>query len=163
MTYENLCNEEHRVVSMSPVMKQGEIKKRTENNGTNTILLGRQCVVTAYSYWDEYLRKEVGVALGVLDLKKHKGDIIKEILREHVSDDFWGDICKLRNSIVHNKGIASSEMKCKTVSWFSPGESIDLDYEKMRDMFFNMGEYRNFLHTLSLPPHSGIRIPKIET
>lgn len=163
MTYGDLCNEEHSVVSLSPVMKQGDIKKRTNKNGTNTILLGRQCIVAACSYWEGYLRKEVGVALGVLDFKKHKGEKIKEILDEYVRDDFWGDICKLRNSIVHNKGVASSKMKCKIIKWFSHGESINLDSQKMRFIFFNMGRYRNYLHTLSLPPHNGIRILKTET
>lgn len=72
MTYKDLCNEEHSVVSLSPVMKQGDIKMRTEVNGTNWVLLGRQCIISAYSYWAEYLRKEIGLAMGVLDSGLYK-------------------------------------------------------------------------------------------
>ena len=159
-TYKDLCNEEHSVVSLSPVMKQGDIKMRTKVNGTNWVLLGRQCIISAYSYWEEYLRKEIGLAMGVLDHRLHKTkEEVQEVLNQYVADNFWGDIRHFRNSIVHKNGVANSDIaKCKILKWFSPGEPINLDHEKMRVIFLNMEKYRNTLHSLSLPPQHRIRI-----
>ena len=162
MSYEDLCGDDHQVISMSPLMKQGDIKNRTKPNGENWILIGRQCVVSAYTYWEEYLREEIAYALEVLiPDKKYEKKEIEKILNKHVASNFWGDIRHFRNSIVHKNGIANSDMaRCKHLKWFSPDEAIILDHEKMRRIFLEMGKYRNSLHTLSLPPREGIKIPK---
>jgi hypothetical protein len=68
MRYEDLCSKRFAPVALWTVMKQGHMKERLKDNGTNTVLLGRQCLVSAYGYWEEYLRPEVGKALGVLSL-----------------------------------------------------------------------------------------------
>lgn len=160
MVYKHLCDKDFSPVSMSPVMKQGNIKDRTKENGTNYFLLGNQCVVSAYSYWEEYLRIEIGKATGVLDQSAENCDETRIILNKHVVSDFWGDMRHLRNSILHKNGIASSEIyRCKIFKWFKPGESIELDYAKMRVIFLSMGEYRNELHSMSLPPRPGINMP----
>jgi hypothetical protein len=162
ISYEELCGDDHRVVSMSPLMKQGEIKNRTKLNGNNWVLIGRQCVVSAYTYWEEYLRREVAYALGVLNSEERKDKKeIDKILNTHVVDDFWGDIRHFRNSIVHKNGIANSDMaKCKILKWFAPDEPLNLDHAKMRVIFLGMGRYRNTLHSLSFPPRKGITITK---
>jgi hypothetical protein len=162
ISYKELCGEEHHVVSMSPLMKQGEIKNRTKTNGHNWVLIGRQCVVSAYTYWEEYLRLEIAYALEVLNPEEQKEKKeIEKILNKHVSDDFWGDIRHFRNSIVHKNGIANSDVaKCKILKWFTPGEPLNLDQAKMRVIFLSMGRYRNTLHSLSSPPRKGIIIPK---
>lgn len=154
INYERLCSEKFNVVSMSPLMKQGEVKKRTGHNGTNYILMGRLCVVHAYTYWETYLRKEVGIALGVLDANVHtKKDEINDILREYVSIDFWGDMGVMRHAILHKNGIATSKFnKMKFLTWFKPDDPINLDFDKMKFIFIQMGNFRNTLHRLSLPP-----------
>jgi hypothetical protein len=102
-------------------MKQGDVKKRVRENGDNVLLLGNQCVVSAYTYWDEYLRIEIGKAIGVLPDNAKNDDETKEILRLHVTEDFWGDMRLLRRSILHNKGIAIPEIiQCKIFKWFKP-------------------------------------------
>ncbi len=160
--YKRLCKDNFYVVSMSPLMKQGEVKKRTSRNGTNYILIGRNCVVSAYSYWEAYLRREVGIAMGVLDPKTTDNKEIQNILNKHVVNDFWGDMRWLRNSILHKNGTANSDIsKCKLLKWFKPGEHINLDFDKMRSIFLAMGHYRNHLHSESLGPRKGIRIPRI--
>lgn len=153
INYKRLCGKEFNVISMSPLMKQGEVKERTAHDGTNYILMGHLCVAQAYTYWETYLRREVGIALGVLNPERDiKKEGIDEILKKHVSVDFWGDMRNLRQAIIHNKGIATSEFdKMKLLTWFKPNEPINLDFKKMRFIFLQMGYYRNTLHSCSFP------------
>lgn len=153
--YKQLCGEEFNLESTEPLMTQGEVKKRTEYNGKDYILMGRLCVVQAYTYWENYLRREMAIACGVLEPKKHaKKKEIDEILKKYVSCDFWGEMGKLRRAIIHHKGVATPEFnKMKLLTWFKPGDPVNLDYEKMRDIFGRMADFRNFLHGLSLPPN----------
>ncbi len=158
--YKHICGKDFVPIATSPVMKQGAMKKRVCENGQNYLLLGNLCVVSAYSYWEEYLRIEIGIAIGVLRKGSKNSDEVRKILNQHVKSDFWGDMRYLRNSIVHNNGIACSDMsKCKFIKWFKPGQRIELDYDKMREIFLLMGQFRNGLHSMSLPPQKGIRIP----
>ena len=155
--YDQLCGEKFNVVSMSPLMKQGEVKKRTVRNGTNYILMGRLCVVQAYTYWETYLRKEIGIALGVFHPKVHRKKVeIDGILRKYVSNDFWGDMGIMRHAIIHKNGIVTSDLKeMKFLTWFKPDDHINLDFDMMKIIFFQMGNFRNFLHSLSLSPSNG--------
>ena len=50
MVYKHLCNKDITPVSMSPVMKQGDIKSRTKENGRNYFRLGNQCIVSAVKF-----------------------------------------------------------------------------------------------------------------
>jgi hypothetical protein len=147
ITYEWLCGEDFEIESTFPFMKQGEVKKRTERNGENYILMGRLCVVQAYTYWEEYLRKEIAIAIGVLDTK--------EILRKYISHDFWGEMGKLRKAIIHHNNRATDEFKkMKILKWFKPEDSIYLDFDKMKFIFAQMADCRNVLEILSIPPHT---------
>lgn len=152
MKYKELCNKDFSPVSMSPLMKQGDIKKRTKEDGHNYLLLGNQCLVAAYSYWEEYLRIEIGKAVGILEDKAVDSKARRKILNKYIISDLWGDIKYLRHSIIHNNGIANSDIgKCKIFKWFKPGDPIALDYEKMRVIFLKLGAFRNELHNMSLP------------
>lgn len=153
--YKRLCGEEFNLESTELFMMQREVKERTEHNGKDYILLGCLCVVQAYTYWESYFRIEIAIALGVLDLKRHKKkEEIDEILRKYVSCDFWGDMGQLRKAIIHHKGIATDDFKkMKCLTWFKPNDLVNLDFEKMRDIFEGMGDFRNYLHKLSLPPN----------
>jgi hypothetical protein len=159
IVYKHLCGEDLHLESTKPFMTQREVKERTEQNGRDYILLGQLCVVRAYDYWETYLRNEIGVALGVVDIQKHTEKEIKEILNKYVAIDFWGDMRYIRHAISHNNAIATSDFnKIKFLTWFKPGEPVNLDFEKMQDIFGQMGDFRNILHNLSLPP-STARFP----
>jgi hypothetical protein len=67
IVYKNLSSRDFMPVSMSPVMKQGEMRESVEDDGRNTLLLGNQCLVSAYAYWEEYLRIEIGKGRGPSD------------------------------------------------------------------------------------------------
>lgn len=157
--YKNICDKDFTPVSTSPVIKQGDLKERTKHNGENSLFLGSQCVVSAYTYWEEYLRIEIGKAMGVLKQDAENTEGTRNILNTHVANDFWGDMKYLRHSIVHKNGMAVSGIsRCKIIKWFSPGEKIELDYEKMRSIFLALGKYRNEIHSMSLPKSSSIKI-----
>jgi hypothetical protein len=160
IVYKDLSNRDFTPVSTSPVMKQGKMRVRVEDDGKNALLLGNQCLVSAYAYWEEYLRVEIGKAIGVLPQDAKADEDARKVLNKHVKSDLWGDIRYIRNSLVHNNGIANSEMsKCKIIKWFSPGQSIVLNHDRMRIIFLALGKYRNELHEMSLPPKRTIHIP----
>lgn len=160
VTHQCLAMKDVRPVSMSPVMRQGDFKERTRENGKNCLLLGNQCVVSAYAYWEEYLRIEIGIAKGVLPEGARNSEETRAVLNTCVKSDFWGEMRYLRNSILHSNGVANSDMsKCTLIRWFPPGTPIGLDHEKMQAIFLLMGDYRNELHDMSLPPRDLIRIP----
>lgn len=136
--YRTLCGDEFHVECGAHLMKQGEVKKRTACNGINYILMGRLCLVHAYAYWETYLRKEVGIALGLKGQLKH---------------DLWGDLRIMRHAILHAKGKATPDFsKMKVLKWFKENDDIDLDTDKMKLIFEQMALFRNCLHSLSLPP-----------
>ncbi|MFA4903043.1 MAG: hypothetical protein WC600_09880 [Desulfobaccales bacterium] len=160
MLYKDLCDKDFTPVAIWPVMKQGDIKERTKEDGKNCLLLGAQCVVSAYLYWEEYLRIEIGKAIGVIGEGAKNDKKTRKILNKYVVSDLWGDIRLLRNSIIHNKGVANSEIvKCNIFKWFKPDNFVELDYQKMKVIFLSMCDFRNELHNMSLPPWKGIKIP----
>lgn len=152
IAYEHLGGGDHRLVSMSPLMKQGDFRRRIEPDGKNAQSLGSLLVISAYAYWEEYLRIEIGKAKGVISTGPVT-DEVRAILNKEVKSDFWGDLRHLRNSIVHSHGIANSEVaKCKIITWFKPGEIILLNYQMIRALFICMGTYRNEVHKMQFPP-----------
>lgn len=159
IAYEHLGGGDHRLVSMSPLMRQGELRRRIEPNGQNAQSLGNLLVVSAYAYWEEYLRIEIGKAKGVIPADAGNTNKVRDILNQEVVSDFWGDLRHLRNSIVHSSGLANSEVaKCKVITWFKPGERILLNYQMVRALFLCMGAYRNEVHKMQFPPRF-IQIP----
>ncbi len=158
--YRQLSNRDYIPMSLYPVMKQGEVKARNRDDGGNYLILGANCVVALYSYWEEYLRIEVGIAKGVLEAGATNNEETQKILNQHVVSDIWGDLRHLRNSIVHKNGVATADVaKCKIIRCFLPGDKIELDFDKMRDIFMLLADYRNELDRLSRPPWSGIKLP----
>lgn len=159
ISYGHLGGGDRPIVSTSPVMRQGELRVRIEADGRNAQILGSMLVVSAYAYWEEYLRIEIGKAKGLLSDDAKNSKETREILNKTVVSDFWGDLRHLRNSIVHSHGIANSDMaKCKVIKWFSPGDRIVLNYKMVHCLFLCMGAYRNEIHSMQFPFRS-IRIP----
>lgn len=160
ISYHDLSGAEFSLISLSPNMKQGDVKNRTADNGHNLIKLGQLCIISLHSYWESYLRLEIGKAKGVIPIDATDTKEVKEILKDHVKFDVWGDICKIRNSIVHNNGIANNDIdRCKILKWFSSGDRIELDYQKMNYMFRILGIFRNSLSSMSHAPRPPLRVP----
>lgn len=138
---------------------RGEAKARNLPSGTNFTILGQLCLVTFYDFWNDYLRREYVIAKGKLDANETEEKIVKAALREHASHDLWGDIKHLRASVVHNNGIATSDVaRCKLIKWFKPGDPIRLTPEHMRTLFLALLQYRNELFKEQFPEYY-IQIP----
>lgn len=157
-SYKEISGKDHIPMSLSFGMLQGDVKHRTKENGINTLICGANCLVSLYSYWQDYLRREIAIAMGLI-----KGEMNKleetEILK-NIAFDIWGDIRFLRNSIIHNNSIAISDVRnCKILRFFQPGNRVDLDFERMRIIFIELGKFRNILISASLRP-STIIIPR---
>jgi hypothetical protein len=138
---------------------QGDVKARNSLNGSNYIILGQLCLTSFYDFWEEYLRREYAIAKGHLDPHEKDQKIIEQRLKDHASHDLWGDIKILRTSIVHNRGIAISDVaKCKIIKWFKPRDEIALTPVHMRGLFLVLLHYRNELFREHFPPrHFTIR------
>jgi len=157
--YSNIFSREF-CASGSHQATQGEVKERNQPGGNNYKTLGQMCVVSFYDYWEDYLRVEYAIAKGVLDPSERDQVKRDKILANHVKDNFWGDMRRLRISIVHNRGIATSEVsKCKLIKWFSKGQEINLSPKMMRQIFLAVLRCRNHIFSESLPR----RVLKIPT
>lgn len=133
--------------------KQGEVRKRNALGGVNYVTLGQLCVVSFYDYWNDYLRREYAIAKGKLGREEHDESVVREALRDHASHDLWGDLRVLRISIVHNRGIAVSDVTgCRLIRWFQPGDPILITPNHMRAIFLGLLRYRNELYKEQHPP-----------
>ncbi|VAW17333.1 hypothetical protein MNBD_BACTEROID05-730 [hydrothermal vent metagenome] len=158
--YKQISGHDITPMSLSPVLKQGDVKARNKKNGQNSLILAANCIVALYGYWEEYLRIEIGVAKGVIDQGATNCDVTREILNQHVTNDLWGDLRHLRNSIVHNNGVAYPKIKnCKIIKCFQPGDKVALDYNKMHVIFMLLADFRNDLDRMSRAPRKPIRLP----
>ncbi|MHC4460641.1 MAG: hypothetical protein ACYS6W_03270 [Planctomycetota bacterium] len=103
------------------VSTQAEQKARNEEGGANYKFIANMCLVSIYQYWEDEYRKKIEQALG---------------LEENVvQSDIMGDIRWLRESIIHNKGVAKKKVeKSKVLKWFKKGAEIFID----RNMFEEM-------------------------
>ena len=130
-----------------------DARVRNEPDGSNVTTLANLCVIAFYDFWNDHLRREYCKAKGY-------HDATQEELRKHASFDLWGDIRHLRNSIVHNRGIATEEIgSCKLIKWFQQGDTISITPERMRSVFHALYGFRNDLHAESLKK-TVIKIPQ---
>jgi len=133
---------------------QGEVKARNALEGANFTTLGQLCLVSFYDFWNDYLRREYVIAKGKLDRNEKDVSVVERSLREHASHDLWGDIRLLRQCIVHNHGIADSDVRrCKLIKWFKPGDAIQISPDRMRTLFLALLTYRNELFGEQFPKH----------
>jgi hypothetical protein len=138
---------------------QGDVKARNAPGGANFITLGQLCLVSFYDFWNDYLRREYVIAKGKLDANETKKKVVEAALHEHGCHDLWGDLKHLRTSVVHNRGIATSDVaRCKLIKWFRPSDPIALTPEHMQALFLALLRYRNELFKEQFPEHY-LKIP----
>lgn len=131
---------------------QGVVKARNSPDGSNFITLGQLCLASFYDFWNDYLRREYVIAKGKLNKNEGTDSVIKECCKKYASHDLWGDMYYLRTSIVHNRGVATSDVnKCKLIRWFSPGDLVIITPERMQAIFLAMLAFRNDLFKEQFP------------
>ena len=100
---------------------QAEFKSRNDGGGDNFRFMANVCLVALYQYWEDFFRGEIASSLGAA-----KNDITAPVM---------GDIRFLRQSIIHNGGIAIGEVeRCLVLKWFNRGDVIYLDAEKFEKL-----------------------------
>jgi hypothetical protein len=93
-----------------------EVKRRMADAGSDQAQAARHVVVFVFHLWDEKYRAKLAAELG-----RPANELAIDIL---------GDLRLLRNSIIHNKGVASADVaRCKIITRFKPGDEIALNKE----------------------------------
>jgi hypothetical protein len=107
---------------------QGEHKSRNEKGGKNYSFIANMCLASIYQYWEDHYREELATSVG-----KSKNEIMSPIM---------GDIRRLRVSIIHNNGIAISDIeKCEILMWFKHGEAITLDQHQFETVILEIKKF----------------------
>ena len=97
----------------------GDLKKRLAPDSDDYRHIANYCIVTLFQFWEEQFRPRLGQ--------------LQKIESSEIQSDEWGDLRILRNSIIHNKGIATSEVaKMKIFRWFSSGAPILVTKEQFK-------------------------------
>jgi hypothetical protein len=107
---------------------QGEFKARNAEGGENYIFLANVCLVTIYQFWEDLYRQKIATALGV-----SKNELRSPIM---------GDLRLLRNSIIHNGGIATSDAeRCEVIQWFKRSDRIAIDKNQFEMALHQIAAY----------------------
>jgi hypothetical protein len=81
-------------------------------NGSVVRDLGQQWVVMVAAQWNDHYRRRIADALGI-----ERNDVVEPVM---------ADINRLRNDILHHRGVATSGNagRCEVLHWFDVGETI---------------------------------------
>ena len=124
-----------------------DVKVRTKANGHNVGLVGKMCVISLFSYWENYLRGEIEKAKGL------NNDELKHV--------FWGDLRLLRNRIVHeNEKTEIGLQNIETLKSCLNGSTVEINDVGLREVILGCLRYRNELYKESQPPREPMRVPK---
>ena len=114
----------------------GEMKRRNKPNGNNCLLLGNTCIVMLYSYWEDYFREALANAMG--------------ITKSEFKHPVWGDLGLLRNSIIHNNGIANSNItKAEVLRWYQPGDKIFINQQQFKEIIIGLSIFGSWISSQS--------------
>lgn len=92
-----------------------DVEEATDNGYYQTIMAGN-IIITIYNLWEDNYRNVIAKSLNL----NSKNDL---------KDDFFGDLGKIRNSIVHNHFKRSSEIdKLKVLGYLFKDDKFLLDY-----------------------------------
>jgi len=109
-----------------------EIKVRNSYGGRNQWFFANMCVVWIYQCWEDHYRKQIAKSLGCS---------INEVI-----SPVFGDVRKLRNAIIHNLGVATSELeKTEVITPFKQGIPLYLNENHLRALVENIHTYLDTL------------------
>ena len=97
----------------------GDLKKRLAPDSDDYRHIANYCIVTLFQFWEEEFRPRLAQ--------------LRQAATDEIRSDEWGDLRILRNSIIHNKGIATSDVaRMKVFRWFSSGVPIMVTKEQFK-------------------------------
>ena len=109
------------------------------SGGQNEITLSNLCLISIYSHWEDRARNEIAKAL--------------RIDGNSVQSDLFGDIAKMRNAILHAGGvIGASARALKVLKWFSSGDRVLINREKLHDVIKLIRQFPEGLYTPGYDP-----------
>jgi hypothetical protein len=96
-------------------------------------------IATVDGAWEKYRKKQ-----------EFSGE--KSPLPHGVEASLWGDLHKIRNDLLKNRGVAQGKNtgKCEFLKWFKPGDQIHLTLAHVLDFLHHVGRYTN-LSSLNPP------------
>lgn len=119
----------------------GERLVACAKGGQNEVALSNLCLISIYSFWEDRARKEIANALG--------------LETSAVQSDLFGDIGKMRNVILHANGVMDERARSlKVLKWFSPGDTVLVDREKLHQVISLIRQFPEGLHTSGYDPMS---------
>ena len=99
------------------------------------------CLVTLYQYWEDNYRALLADALGVE--------------KKQIQVPLFGELRRYRQAILHNRGIATSDMEeCTILKWYKRGDHVLLNREKFEEIIDAVFE---FLDTFEKEPEQFIK------
>lgn len=114
----------------------GERISRNADCGENATFVGNMALVMIYSYWEDHFRAHIATARG--------------LTKDALKPDVMGDIRRLRQSIIHHRGIATDEIdSCKVLTWFTKGDEIFLNEQMFLQMISHVRAYLDELRSSS--------------
>ncbi|CTP86301.1 hypothetical protein XTPLMG728_1172 [Xanthomonas translucens pv. poae] len=117
----------------------GERLAACAHGGQNEITLSNLCLISIYSFWEDRTRNEIAKTLG-MD-------------KDNVQSDLFGDINKMRNVILHASGIMDQRARSmKVLKWFSVGDRVIVDREKLHQVILLIRQFPDGLHTPGYDP-----------
>jgi len=97
---------------------QGQYRLQNSPNGLNHQVIGNMTIVSIYQFWEDHYREKIADSLN-----KGKNDLKIPI---------FGDIRIFRNYIIHNNSVCGNKVrKCEELKWFSPGDILFIDSDKI--------------------------------
>lgn len=92
-----------------------ELPEHLGGQGTVMRHLGQQWLVLVVSHWEDHFRQRFAEYDGLSKKSEFK-------------DPVFGDLNKMRNDVVHHRGIATDRNtgRCEELRWFEPGETIHI-------------------------------------
>lgn len=86
----------------------GSVEELPESQPAVVKQFAAQAIVDFYTDWEEYYRRELAAA--------------HECSHYDFQIDYFGDLNRMRQDYVHNRGVCSASAYCKILKWFSQGE-----------------------------------------
>lgn len=109
------------------------IKTRNVINGANYFYMANMCVVSIYQYWEDHYRGILAQLLKLEGQKLKDGNLNNP--KNRIQVPVFGDMTRLRHSIIHNRGIATSDIsRCEVFRWFQKGDRISLDRDRIGEI-----------------------------
>jgi hypothetical protein len=109
---------EHRLQHVST---QREFLERNDSSARNSTIMGHLIIIQIFGLWEDEYREGIAKEF---DMKKND-----------FKQDVFGDLRTLRNSIVHNNGVATSDVeKNQIFNWFKRGDHLVFKQEHIEEI-----------------------------